>query len=1008
MRLTESSASISRTELILTQNNSGNAFGPVLVFDRKSSSPNDDDRGGKLSFKFENDANESIEWSYIRYIFTDVSDGSEDGRFEFVSKVNGTNSNALFLTGNLATFGGDILIADGGNIGSASDTDSISIASDGKVTFSQELIAPSLDISGNVDVDGTLEADAITVDGTALATVIAGTTVTNATNATLASTVTVSDSTANTNFPVVFHDESNALLDDTGALRYNPSTGELLVPNLTVAGTTTTVNTVTMNAQNAIVFEGATADANETTLTITDPTADRTISLPDADGTVMVRDSSGVVSGGSTNGEMELQGTNPRIRLTDTSANASAFQIFCTGIGDDTYTITVDNSNTTANSSLLIKVDNEDVASFDTTGILLSTGNTLRFEGSTADANETTLTVVDPTADRTINLPNQSGTIPVLAAVSTTQITSTPEELNVLDGITSTTAELNILDGMTAATSELNVLDGVTATTTELNYLDITTLGTVEASKAVTADANGDVKFINDVIIDNSLTTSNGSDSTTNIMKVQHVASGTHEIHVDPNNQSNYSTLRLSVDGTPYIDMSSTSDLIFIQKPIAFKNTVNGITWEGSTNDTNETLLTVTDPTADRTITLPDATGTVSLVDATETLTNKTFGSDVTFTGSNYNLAWDQSANYLRFNDNARASFGTSDDLNIFHNGTASGITNQTGAINIQNFADNADVAIDTDNGSGGITTYFRADGSTGEAILYFYGTQKVSTRSDGVLVENSIRLSSGSQANVIFTNTAGQLAFGMDGDTTKVVLLLDDEDGQPIFTFSEEDGTAILDGGDTDVTVHKPLIVESGVFSLKNTGTQSEVRLYCESSNAHYAAIKAPAHADFSGNVTLTLPATTGTLISTANSDTPTTTTSSSDADFVLVDDGGTMKKITPANLGIGGGISGITVQDEGSALSTAGTTLNFVGAGVVASGTGATKTITISGGGSGITVQDEGSSLSTVGTTLNFVGAGVTASGTGSTKTITISGSGGGSGITTGKAIAMAMVFG
>ena len=46
--------------------------------------------------------------------------------------------------------------------------------------------------------------------------------------------------------------------------------------------------------------------------------------------------------------------------------------------------------------------------------------------------------------------------------------------------------------------------------------------------------------------------------------------------------------------------------------------------------------------------------------------------------------------------------------------------------------------------------------------------------------------------------------------------------------------------------------------------------------------------------------------------------------------------------------GISaGVTVQDEGSALSTAGTTLNFVGSGVVASGSGATKTITISGGG-------------------------------------------------------------
>ena len=49
------------------------------------------------------------------------------------------------------------------------------------------------------------------------------------------------------------------------------------------------------------------------------------------------------------------------------------------------------------------------------------------------------------------------------------------------------------------------------------------------------------------------------------------------------------------------------------------------------------------------------------------------------------------------------------------------------------------------------------------------------------------------------------------------------------------------------------------------------------------------------------------------------------------------------------GGGGSAITVQDEGSSLSTAASTINFVGSGVVASGTGATKTITISGGGGG-----------------------------------------------------------
>ena len=50
----------------------------------------------------------------------------------------------------------------------------------------------------------------------------------------------------------------------------------------------------------------------------------------------------------------------------------------------------------------------------------------------------------------------------------------------------------------------------------------------------------------------------------------------------------------------------------------------DGVVFEGSTTDENETTLVAADPSADRTITLPNATGTVSLLTATETLTNKT------------------------------------------------------------------------------------------------------------------------------------------------------------------------------------------------------------------------------------------------------------------------------------------------------------------------------------------------------------------------------------------------
>jgi len=121
-----------------------------------------------------------------------------------------------------------------------------------------------------------------------------------------AAKVTVTDSTANTNFPVTFHDESNALLDDTGALRYNPSTGTLLVPNLTVAGTTTQVDTVTMNAANAVIFEGATADNYETTLSIVDPTADRTQYLINQGGYIPVLAASTTTAISSTPAELNI------------------------------------------------------------------------------------------------------------------------------------------------------------------------------------------------------------------------------------------------------------------------------------------------------------------------------------------------------------------------------------------------------------------------------------------------------------------------------------------------------------------------------------------------------------------------------------------------------------------------------------------------------------------------------------------------------------------------------
>ena len=181
-----------------------------------------------------------------------------------ITMTGSSSDTAVFTVGTNGTL--SIVTTD-----DAAAAANIQITADGTAELAGTTV--TLDSAGGITLDadnGTITfADAGSSLGTITSSGYSGT-------AAVATTVTVSDSTANTNFPVVFHDESNALLDDTGALRYNPSTGELLVPNLTVAGTTTQVDTVTMQAANAVIFEGATADAHETTLSVVDPTADHT------------------------------------------------------------------------------------------------------------------------------------------------------------------------------------------------------------------------------------------------------------------------------------------------------------------------------------------------------------------------------------------------------------------------------------------------------------------------------------------------------------------------------------------------------------------------------------------------------------------------------------------------------------------------------------------------------------------------------------------------------------
>ncbi len=166
-------------------------------------------------------------------------------------------------------------------------------------TITGTAVMADLDISGDVDVDGTLEADAITVNGTALNTVIAGVTVTNATNATNSSHVLVTDneSTNEENLITFVEDATsstgNVGLEMDGNLTYNPSSG-------TVTATVFKGNIDAVDGD----FDG-TLEADAITLNGTAITTTATLSTGISNGNVLV-----ATSGVADNDFLRVDGTS--------------------------------------------------------------------------------------------------------------------------------------------------------------------------------------------------------------------------------------------------------------------------------------------------------------------------------------------------------------------------------------------------------------------------------------------------------------------------------------------------------------------------------------------------------------------------------------------------------------------------------------------------------------------------------------------------------------------------
>ena len=266
--------------------------------------------------------------------------------------VTGAAQSNITSLGTLTTLTVDNVIINGTTIGHTDDTDLMTLA-DGVLTVAGEVDAVSLDVSGNVDIDGTLEADAITINGVTLAETISDT------------VGAMVSSNTETGITVSYDDADNTLDFVIGTLNQD-TTGN--AATATALETARNIHGVSFDGTGNIDLTeviqdtvGAMFSSNtETNITATYQDADGTIDLVAASSTsFVVEDDDGTEVTIDNGKELKIIGSGITTNFTDTSdgSDADPFDL----------TLTIDAAQTGITSLLAtdIKIGEDDETKID-------------------------------------------------------------------------------------------------------------------------------------------------------------------------------------------------------------------------------------------------------------------------------------------------------------------------------------------------------------------------------------------------------------------------------------------------------------------------------------------------------------------------------------------------------------------------------------------------------------------------------------------------------------------